>query len=177
MVVPAVLNEIEQSGISMWIRDTDSVFGFYFILLCHTIGLSLLVGANTIVDLRILGVSPDLPIKSLTWLFSIMWTGFWINAPTGLLLVTAYPTKTLTNPLFYIKLTLIGLAVLNMYNMKTRLFEGALSEASITSQGRKMAKYSLVLWVAAITAGRLLAYTYKYLLYGVYAMVFFNAPK
>jgi hypothetical protein len=33
------------------------------------------------------------------------------------------------------------------------------------AKGRALAKWSLVLWIAAITAGRLLAYTYSYLLY------------
>jgi len=33
------------------------------------------------------------------------------------------------------------------------------------AKGRALAKWSLVLWIAAITAGRLLAYTYTYLLY------------
>ena len=30
-------------------------------------------------------------------------------------------------------------------------------------RGRTLAKWSLVLWIGVITAGRLLAYTYKYL--------------
>ena len=38
-----------------------------------------------------------------------MWAGFWINALSGILLLIAYPTKALTNPLFYAKLVLIGL--------------------------------------------------------------------
>ena len=42
-----------------------------------------------------------------------MWTGLAINVTTGLLLLTAYPTKALTNPDFYVKLTFIGLAVLH----------------------------------------------------------------
>jgi len=44
LALPEIFNTIEQSAISVWIRDTDSLFGFYFILLFHTIGLALLVG-------------------------------------------------------------------------------------------------------------------------------------
>ena len=53
MAVPEIFNTIEQTSLSKWIRYSPSIFGFYFILLCHTIGLSLLVGANAIIDLRI----------------------------------------------------------------------------------------------------------------------------
>ena len=40
-----------------------------------------------------------------------MWTGFWINAVSGVLLLIAYPTKALTNPLFYVKLVLIAIGL------------------------------------------------------------------
>jgi hypothetical protein len=174
LVVPEILNTVEQSGLSMWIRNTDSLFGFYFILLLHTIGLSLLVGASVIVDLRILGVAPDLPLKSLKWLFRVMWAGFFINAPTGILLLISYPTKALTNPDFYIKLSLIGISLVVMQKIKTRVFDNSLSEPAMIERGKTMAKYSLALWAASITAGRLLAYTYTYLLYGVYAAITLN---
>src|SRR5215210_4436859 len=111
LAVPELFNAIEQTGLSKWIRNSESPFGFYFILLCHTIGLSLLVGANAVVDLRILGVASPLPIKPLKQLFGIMWLGLGINVTTGLLLLTGYPTKALTNPDFYVKLSFIALAV------------------------------------------------------------------
>ena len=46
------------------------------------------------------------------------------------------------------------------------MFEDAsLSEADMMARGATLAKWSLFLWFGAITAGRLLAYTYKYLTY------------
>jgi hypothetical protein len=177
LAVPEILNNIEQSGLSTWIRDSDSLFAFYFILLFHTIGLSLLVGANVVVDLRILGVAPDLPLMSLKRLFGIMWVGFGINAASGILLLIAYPTKALTNPMFYVKLTFIALALITMYRIKTRVFDDAgLSEGVMIAAGKTMAKWSLVLWIGAITAGRLLAYTFTYLRYGIHAGIVFHIP-
>ena len=81
MVVPAFLNTIEQSDFSTWIRESPSVFAFYFILLFHTIGLALVVGSNAVVDLRILGVASSLPLKPLKRLFAIGWTGLAITLP------------------------------------------------------------------------------------------------
>jgi len=161
---PLFMQTIEETGFSTWLRESESPFAFYFILLFHTFGLALLVGANVVVDLRLLGVARAVPLAPLKRLFRIMWIGFAMNAITGVLLVIAYPTKTLTNLDFYIKLTFIGFAVWVMQNLKTRVFEdSSLSEAEMTARGATLAKWSLVLWFGAITAGRLLAYTYKYL--------------
>jgi hypothetical protein len=166
LAVPLFLRTLEETGFSTWLRESNSVFAFYFILLFHTFGLALLVGANTVVDLRILGVASKLPLAPLKRFFSLMWAGFTLNVITGILLVIAYPTKALTNPVFYLKLTCIALAVIVMQRTYTRVFgDPGLSEAMMEAKGRALAKWSLVLWVAAITAGRLLAYTYSYLLY------------
>ena len=92
--------------------------------------------------------------------------GFTLNVISGILLVIAYPTKALTNPVFYLNLTCIALAVIVMQKTYTRVFgDTGLSDALMEAKGKALAKWSLVLWIAAITAGRLLAYTYTYLLY------------
>ena len=161
---PMFLQAIEDTGFSMWLRESESPFAFYFILLFHTFGLALLVGANAVIDLRLLGVARAIPIAPLKSLFRIMWIGLVTNALTGVLLVFAYPTKTLTNWDFYAKLTMIGFAVWIMQKLKVQVFEDAsLSEADMMARGASLAKWSLVLWFGAITAGRLLAYTYRYL--------------
>jgi hypothetical protein len=161
---PLFLQTIEDTGFSTWLRESESPFAFYFILLFHTFGLALLVGANVVVDLRLLGVARAMPLAPLKRLFPIMWIGFAMNAVTGILLVIAYPTKSLTNPDFYAKLAIIGFAVWVMQKLRSQVFENAsLSEVDMMERGAALAKWSLFLWFGAITAGRLLAYTYKYL--------------
>jgi hypothetical protein len=161
---PLFLRTIEESGFSTWLRESESPFAFYFVLLFHTFGLALLVGANVVVDLRLLGIGRDIPLAPLRRLFGIMWLGFAMNAVSGVLLLIAYPTKALTNPVFYTKLILIGFAVWVMTNLSSRVFDdSSLNEAAMIARGRTLAKWSLFLWIGAITAGRLLAYTYKYL--------------
>jgi hypothetical protein len=163
---PLFLRSIEISSFSTWLRESDSPFAFYFILLFHTFGLALLVGANTVVDLRLLGIERSIPLAPLKRLFAIMWIGFAVNAATGILLLTAYPTKALTNPVFYAKLALIASAIWVMTRMKKQVFDDpTLDESTMLARGRQLAKWSLLLWIAAITAGRLLAYTYKYISY------------
>jgi hypothetical protein len=167
LAVPYIFNTIEQSGLSRWLRESQSLFGFYFILLFHTIGMSLVVGANAVVDLRLLGVAPGLPLHPMKRLFRIMWTGLGVNVTTGLLLLTAYPTKALTNPDFYVKLTFIGLAVYTMARLSSEVFaDSSLTEAAMVAKGKVMAKFSLAFWTGAVCAGRLLSETARYFFYG-----------
>ncbi len=166
MELPLFLRTIEETGISTWIRESPSLWAFPLILTAHTFGLVLLVGPSAMIDLRLLGFAPDVPLAPLKRLFKFMWVGFWLNAASGLVLLFGYPTKALTNPMFYIKLTLIGLAMFVLLRIRNRVFgDGEATEAAI-AQCRNLAIYSLCLWVAVITAGRLLAYTYSWLLYG-----------
>ena len=166
MAVPIIFQTIEESGISSWIRDSPSVFAYWFILSFHAIGMGLLVGASVVIDLRLLGVAADLPLAPLKSLYRIIWIGFWIQIVSGALLLIAYPTKALTNPDFYIKLTLIGIAVTVMHTIRKRVFtDSTMSESDMMMKGKALAVWSLVLWTGAVTAGRLLAYTYSYLKY------------
>jgi hypothetical protein len=166
VTIHSFLVAIEQTGISTSIREAP--YGFYFILTTHTIGLSLLVGPNAVIDLRLLGIARQIPLAPLKRLFSLMWLGFGLNVVSGILLALAYPLKAFTNPEFYIKLALIGIAVWTMYMIKTRVFDdSSLSETDMMTRGKTLAVWSLVLWASAIAAGRLLAYTCTNLISGV----------
>ena len=166
MAPPLFLRAIEETSLSSWIRDSQSPFGYWFILTVHALGMGVLVGASTVLDLRLLGVAKDLPIAPLKRIYPIMWTGFWMQVASGALLMLAFPTKALTNPVFYTKLFLIGLAMMLMLKLNTRVFgDSGLDDESMMRKGKSLAKWSLVCWAAAMTAGRLLAYTAKYLVY------------
>ena len=158
----SVFRAIEHTGLSIWIRESDSFLAYWLILSWHAIGMGILVGASVVIDLRILGFAPDLPMAPLKRLYRYIWAGFWIQVASGILLLISYPTKSLTNIDFYIKLTLIAIAVIVMQMMKNRVFsDPGLSEAAMMAKGRVFAIWSLILWTGAVTAGRLLAYTYS----------------
>ena len=168
MAVPEFLNTLERTGLSTWLRESESIFGFYFILVFHTIGLALVVGPSAAIDLRLLGVAPDIPLPSLRRWFSLMWLGLAINFTSGIFLVVAYPSKAFTNLDFYIKLTLVGFAVWTLLRMKRQVFDASsVNDTAILARGRMLAVWSLLLWTGVITAGRLLAYTCSYLVYEV----------
>lgn len=151
---------IETSELSTWLRDSPSLWVFPFILILHTWGLAFLVGANVVLDVRILGLAVAVPLRSLERYFLVMWLGFWVNATSGALLLVAYPTKALTNPLFYAKLTLIAIAFVAALRIRRVLNEALATDGSATPTRLKvLAAISLACWLAAIPSGRLLAYT------------------
>ena len=156
MDAPAFLETLERSGLSTWIRESESAYAYYFVLVIHNIGLALLVGACGVLGARLLGFVPELPVAPLRRYFRFVWVGFWLNVVSGVFLLIAYPTKALTNPVFYVKLLLIAGGVAALKRI----------EHSMPAVNRSLAVWMLGLWLGVLTAGRALAYTATYLLYG-----------
>lgn len=155
---------LEATALSTWLRESLSPLAFPGVLTLHTIGMGFLAGANVAIDLRILGVASQMTLRPMERFFPVMWLGFGVNAFSGVLLLIAYPTKALTNPLFYIKLMLIALAVANIRLLKKHVFrDPGLDDKPMSRKGKILAGASLFLWAGVITAGRFLAYTYTYL--------------
>ena len=117
-------------------RVRDGIWLYPAVETLHIIGFSILVGAAVIFDLRLLGFSPvirvsDLARHVLPWARGSF---FLIVVPTGALV-------------FQLKLLLIVVAGLNTF-----LFHSG-RVASKTAGAA-----SLILWIAVIVCGRLLAY-------------------
>lgn len=157
MNIDPFLAWVESTWLSQWVVGSPSMFAFPGILTLHAIGMGFAVGISAALDLRILGVAPGVPLGELRRFMPILWAGFWLNAVSGALLLIGYPTKALTNPVFYLKLTLIGVAMVLLVRISRLVFA---TNSPITSRLRNLAIASLVCWAGAITAGRLLAYTY-----------------
>jgi hypothetical protein len=153
------LTRVEECGLSTWIRSSDSFFGYPFILLLHTIGLSMVAGISGAIDLRILGFAPQLPLRPIERLFPFMWVGFWINTVSGAMLLGAAATTKAVSGVFWIKMALITLAVIDLKLIRNTVFEDPLlDKRPVPVGGRALALISILLWLGAITAGRLMAY-------------------
>jgi hypothetical protein len=152
---------LEATAFSVWVRESPSVFAFPIILAVHTIGLGFLAGINVALDLRLLGFAARIPLAEFRRFWPLMWVGLCLNVISGLALVAAYPTKALTNPVFYLKLGLIA-GALAMLRMVRRLTPGDPSAPAFVQprNPKRLAMVSLACWAGAITAGRFLAYTY-----------------
>jgi len=102
---------VESTPLSQWIIGSPSMFAFPGILVLHAIGMGFAAGVSAALDLRILGVAARVPLSEMRRFLPFLWAGFWLNAVSGVLLLIGYPTKALTNPVFYLKLTLIAAAM------------------------------------------------------------------
>lgn len=159
---------IEQTGLSMWVRESPSLLAFPSILFLHTLGLALLAGISVALDLWLLMGASRAPRIATRGFFRTMWLGFAINAVSGVVLLIAYPAKALTNWVFYTKMGLILLALLALEATRREVFEGVKpgDVVTVTSRARSLAIVSLVCWAGTIVTGRLLAYTYVILMAG-----------
>ena len=151
---------LESTALSQWIVGSESMFAFPGILALHAIGMGFAVGICLALDLRVLGVAPGVRIAEMRRFVPVVWAAFWLNAVSGVLLLIGYPTKALTNPVFYLKLLLIGVGLWLFRRIGRRVFDDVGDERAQSPMVQRLAIVSLVCWVGAITAGRFLAYTY-----------------
>ncbi len=159
-----LLANVEQTALSIWVRESPSLLAFPFILYLHTLGLALLAGLSVGLDVWLLS-RRTLPPFELKGVYGVMWLGFGINALSGLVLLIAYPAKALTNWLFFAKMLFVVAALWVLERLKGELAvaEGAGSR-EVSSRARRLALVSILVWVATIFAGRFLAYTHHILL-------------
>lgn len=153
------LQTLENSGFSTWVRESGSLWSFPGILLMHTYGMAILVGLILAIDLKILGFAPAFPLRPMEKFLPLVWVAFWVNAATGTILLIADATTKMTNPDFGIKMGFIALAVVNQRMIQNRVLKDPqIDKAPFSTNAKMLAVTSLIFWLGAITAGRLLAY-------------------
>jgi hypothetical protein len=154
------LTWLEQTGFSIWVRESPSLFAYPMILFLHTAGLAFLVGPSIVIGSRILGFPRILPLAPLERFYPIMWIGFWVNAISGVFLLVSDATTKFTNWDFYVKLSFIIVAVIALQMLRGRAFRDPARNgaALLPTTARALAIIILVCWSGAIFAGRLMAY-------------------
>jgi hypothetical protein len=150
---------LESTAVSTWVRESGSLWAYPMVLTAHTVGMSLLVGASAVIDLRLLGVAPRVPLGPFAVVFRALWTGAAISLVSGLLLFGADASTKGATTVFFVKLAFIAAGLVVAWRL-TRGFSGGAAGDIEPSPGRTrlLAVLSLLLWTAAITAGRFMAY-------------------
>ena len=154
------LEVLEGSAVGTAMRDSLWLYPAAETL--HLLGLATLVGCAAAFDLRLLGVSRHLPARATArHLLTCARTGFAVAAVSGFSLFTADATALADNPAFRWKLALIAIAGLNAL----RFHLGPFRTANDWDRGvptpvpaKVAAAVSLLVWVGAVAAGRLIAY-------------------
>ncbi len=148
---------LQDLPVSMWIAGSESLLSFPLILFLHSIGMGLSAGSAFVICMRLVGVGRPLPVSSLRVFFKIFWAGFFLNLVTGSLLFAAHATTTGFIPMYYLKLALIAAGMVLSLPMR-KFVDGQTSDDAIPSRVKGLAALSLLVWVAVITTGRLIAY-------------------
>lgn len=154
----AFLEWLQYTRVATFVAETLWAYPLFETL--HTLGMALLVGSLGLINLRILGYKPELPILGTLDLLPLAWLGFTINLISGLLLFTSDPLYFWSSITFKVKMALIVLGGINAFLLGQSVFRAARVGAG-TAPGvpaRLVAASSLAFWLGAIIAGRLIAY-------------------
>jgi hypothetical protein len=152
----------------VWLESTrvsqfmaHSVIGWPTCACLHFIGLCLLIGTVGLFDLRLLGVAKGLSPVAMHRLIPWGVSGFTINVLTGTLFFVGQPFRYIHNPAFQLKMAFIAVLGINMIVF----YAGAYARVAELGPGdgtplraRFAGLASLLLWVAVICAGRLVAF-------------------
>jgi hypothetical protein len=107
-----VLGWVEATALAQAMRGWLWLYPIVEIL--HILGFVTLVGAAAMFDLRLLGVSKNLPVRALAR-HLLPWSvaGLILVVPAGLMMFSAHATEFAENGVFLLKLSLIALAGVN----------------------------------------------------------------
>ena len=120
----------------------------------HIVGIALLVGNLVLLELRVWGIAPALPVAPLARLsLTIAAVGFCVIVVSGLAMFASRPAELLANRFFVVKMGLIALAGLN-----AAWFHGRDSLRRMDRVARTQTALSAGLWLGAIICGRWIAY-------------------
>lgn len=147
---------LENTSVAIWVGE--SLWAYPFMLSLHVIGLAIVVGILSMIDFKLLGGFRGIKVDSMLPLLKFAWIGFLINAVSGVFLFTSQASYFATSTVFLIKLGCIFIGAILTKVMQNQLVAaGAAGNAEGVSM-KGLAVVSLLLWLVAITAGRLTAY-------------------
>jgi hypothetical protein len=143
-------------------RD-HGVWTYSLVNLSHILGVSSLFGSVLMLDLRLLGLWHRVPIAMIRSVaVPVARTGFTVAAITGVGLLATKATEYLGNPFLLIKFPAIAIALINVAIVNRSAAWQALSyrEPSRTEERQLavMGGVSLVSWLTAVSAGRMIGY-------------------
>jgi hypothetical protein len=124
----------------------------------HFVGLSLLIGVVTLIDLRALGVMKAIPFSALERLLPWAALGFGPNIATGMLFFISRPEFYTGNPAFYWKLIFVLLASTNTVYFFFDEGWAATPGGDVRLVTKVAAASALVLWVGVMYWGSMLPF-------------------
>jgi len=153
---------LQGSSLGHAMRESG-VWTYGIVNLVHILGIATLFGGILLLDLRLLGLWRNVPLASITEPAApIAAIGLCIAAASGVCLLTTKATEYVGNPFLYIKFPAIALGILNAVAIRFLSGWNARKDRPLSATERRQLAVaggiSLVCWLTAITAGRMIAY-------------------
>jgi hypothetical protein len=155
------LKALEDSGVATTIRN--SAYLFPSLEAAHVLGLGLMLGTITVVDLRLLGLASKdrsavrVSNEVLLW----TWIAFGFVVLTGFTMFTTNARVYAHNTAFLIKLCLLAAAGINMmvFHLTAARSMRRWDRLAAPPIGKAAALLSLALWIGVVFAGRVVGFT------------------
>ena len=157
-----VLVWIEGTGLGHVMRESGP-WTYAAVNTSHILGVAALFGSILVLDLRLLGVSRRLPLAALaSTITPIAIVGFVIAVATGSAMLATKATAYAGNPFLLIKFPAIALGLINVAVLSlTPAWRARATRELSGGEQRQLAVIggiSLVSWLTAISAGRMIGY-------------------
>jgi hypothetical protein len=158
------LGALEASGLGQAMRQW--LWLYPAVETVHIVGIALLFGSIAVLDLRLLGFSRGISVKRLAG-HVLPWSAasFLLIVPSGLMMFVAHASDFISSPVFAVKMCLILAAGANAALFHTITFPSVgvwdaeeMRKLPPPPSARVAAAASLLIWIAVIACGRLLAY-------------------
>lgn len=151
---------LEASALARLLRA--GVWLYPLVNVAHVVGVALLLGAVTVLDLRLAGLWRSVPLRAIAHpTVRVAAGGFGLAAASGAALLSVHARDYLANPMLYLKFSAIALAGINALAVHRSPAWTRPDHDGRQASARRLAMAgigSLACWLVAVTAGRMIAY-------------------
>jgi hypothetical protein len=161
------LRETPLTELSLWIGETwlslwlvERFWAIPIIQVIHILAIGASFGAILMLNLRIFGragmdrTMAETERRYMPWI----WWSLVVLAISGLGLIIAEPIRELINPIFWIKMVLVVVAILTTLWFHRKAVRPLARGAEPTGAVKAVAVFVIILWCVIILCGRWIAY-------------------
>lgn len=157
-----LLTAVESSALGETLR-ASGVWTYGVLNLGHALGFSLLLGSVILLDLRLLGMWRSTPLATIAGpTVPLAAIGFVLAVLSGVCMISLNATEYYGNPFLLLKFPAIGLGLVNVLVVaQLPAWREKASRAPSARDQRLLAAgggVSLVCWITALAAGRMIGY-------------------
>ena len=149
---------LESTSVARMVQE--SAWGYPIVLSAHAVGMAILAGIVLMMNFRVLGLAPGVPLAALRAMYRYALIGLVINVVTGSMLFVANADAFYDSTPFRLKMLslVVGITLWMKMSRQTFGLSGPLQGDVTTKNLKLLAAISSIAWISVIVMGRLIAY-------------------